>query len=206
MKTGDRTLALEEEPLLLRAARPTGPTSSITTTATSSPTTWRRASPSTSPRTSPPRSSTRTTTTTSSSRPTIPIGWTKDGLTVLLSDGWDIWSVPVSGGGKGRQPDRQRGQGQDPLPRACGSIPRRRAIDLDQPQYVQRLRRVDEEGRDRPDRKGQAGPGDAPLGRRRLRRPDQGEEGRGLPLHPRHVQGLSRLLRGRRAASGTAGG
>ena len=30
--------------------------------------------------------------------PDSPIGWSKDGQTVLLSDGWDIWSVPVHGG------------------------------------------------------------------------------------------------------------
>jgi dipeptidyl aminopeptidase/acylaminoacyl peptidase len=27
------------------------------------------------------------------------LGWTKDGDAVLLSDGWDIWKVPVAGGG-----------------------------------------------------------------------------------------------------------
>lgn len=27
-----------------------------------------------------------------------PIGWTKNGVSVLLSDGWDIWNVPVHGG------------------------------------------------------------------------------------------------------------
>ena len=31
--------------------------------------------------------------------PRPPVGWTKDGLSVLLSDGWDVWNVPA---GKGR--------------------------------------------------------------------------------------------------------
>jgi dipeptidyl aminopeptidase/acylaminoacyl peptidase len=30
--------------------------------------------------------------------PTLPIGWTKGGAYVLLSDGWDVWQVPARGG------------------------------------------------------------------------------------------------------------
>jgi dipeptidyl aminopeptidase/acylaminoacyl peptidase len=30
--------------------------------------------------------------------PHFPIGWTKDGVSVLLSDGWDVWNVPAHGG------------------------------------------------------------------------------------------------------------
>jgi dipeptidyl aminopeptidase/acylaminoacyl peptidase len=30
--------------------------------------------------------------------PISPIGWTKDGAYVLLSDGWDVWQVPARGG------------------------------------------------------------------------------------------------------------
>jgi dienelactone hydrolase/Tol biopolymer transport system component len=30
--------------------------------------------------------------------PRFPVGWTKDGASVLLSDGWDLWNVPVHGG------------------------------------------------------------------------------------------------------------
>ena len=30
--------------------------------------------------------------------PDYPIDWVKDGVSVLLSDGWDIWNVPVHGG------------------------------------------------------------------------------------------------------------
>lgn len=31
--------------------------------------------------------------------PRPPFGWTKDGAAVLLSDGWDVWKVPVTGTG-----------------------------------------------------------------------------------------------------------
>jgi dipeptidyl aminopeptidase/acylaminoacyl peptidase len=30
--------------------------------------------------------------------PAFPLGWTKDGASVLLSDNWDIWNVPAHGG------------------------------------------------------------------------------------------------------------
>jgi len=30
--------------------------------------------------------------------PIFPIGWAKSGVSVLLSDGWDVWNVPVRGG------------------------------------------------------------------------------------------------------------
>ncbi len=30
--------------------------------------------------------------------PRFPMGWTKDGASVLLTDGWDIWNLPVHGG------------------------------------------------------------------------------------------------------------
>ncbi|MDQ6830556.1 MAG: prolyl oligopeptidase family serine peptidase, partial [Gemmatimonadota bacterium] len=30
--------------------------------------------------------------------PIAPVGWTKDGASVLLSDDWDVWMVPVNGG------------------------------------------------------------------------------------------------------------
>jgi hypothetical protein len=30
--------------------------------------------------------------------PIAPVGWSKDGQSVLLSDNWDIWKVPVKGG------------------------------------------------------------------------------------------------------------
>ena len=37
--------------------------------------------------------------------PTQPMGWTKDNKSVLISDNWDIWQIPVDGG-KADEPDR----------------------------------------------------------------------------------------------------
>ena len=69
--------------------------------------------------------------------PTGSIGWTKDSASVLLSDNWDIWQVPVNGGtvvnltGNGRK-DQIRYQRRYPTEpveeRALG-------IDLTKPQY-----------------------------------------------------------------------
>ena len=69
--------------------------------------------------------------------PTGSIGWTKDGASVLLSDNWDIWQVPVNGGtvvnltGNGRKDliRYQRRYPTEPVEeRALG-------IDLTKPQY-----------------------------------------------------------------------
>jgi dipeptidyl aminopeptidase/acylaminoacyl peptidase len=65
----------------------------------------------------------------------FPVGWAKDNTTVLLSDGWDIWKVPVRGGaavnltrtGKAEQV-RYRGRLQ--------WDPEERGIDLARPLYV----------------------------------------------------------------------
>src|SRR5262249_51142336 len=72
--------------------------------------------------------------------PTSPIGWTKDGAYVLLSDGWDVWQVPVRGGpGINLTPDgkkegiRYRSPTQFPLD------PDVRGIDLEKPMYVAML-------------------------------------------------------------------
>ena len=91
----------QEGPLDPGQPSPDGTKFSTTRTATTSSTTWRRASRPTSRRPCRPRSSTPRTTTTSSSRRGRPLGWTKDGDAVLLSDGWDIWKVPV---GRRRRP------------------------------------------------------------------------------------------------------
>ncbi|MCX6568816.1 MAG: prolyl oligopeptidase family serine peptidase [Candidatus Aminicenantes bacterium] len=66
--------------------------------------------------------------------PDYPVGSTKDGLNVLLSDGWDIWSVPVRGGGKGTN---LTGNGaKDKIRYRRARIdPEEKAVDLDQPQY-----------------------------------------------------------------------
>ncbi|MGB8959229.1 MAG: prolyl oligopeptidase family serine peptidase, partial [Candidatus Aminicenantales bacterium] len=66
--------------------------------------------------------------------PDYPVGSTKDGRNVLLSDGWDIWSVPVGGAGKAVNltvngvRDRLRY-------RRLRLDPEEKAVDLDQPQY-----------------------------------------------------------------------
>ena len=64
------------------------------------------------------------------------LGWTKDGDAVLLSDGWDIWKVPATGGHR-HEPDRERQEGRDPLPAlCCGLDPEERGWDLSVPRYV----------------------------------------------------------------------
>jgi dipeptidyl aminopeptidase/acylaminoacyl peptidase len=72
--------------------------------------------------------------------PISPIGWTKDGADVLLSDGWDVWQVPARGGpGRNLTLDgkeegiRYRGAVQFP------SDPDVRGFDLDKPIYVTML-------------------------------------------------------------------
>jgi dipeptidyl aminopeptidase/acylaminoacyl peptidase len=67
--------------------------------------------------------------------PTNIIGWTKDGASVLLSDDWDIWNVPVHGGQatnltvNGKK-DRIRYQTRFRID------PEEKGIDLSQPVYV----------------------------------------------------------------------
>ena len=46
--------------------------------------------------------------------PTNVVGWTADNKTVLISDRWDIWQIPVAAG-DADEPDGQRPQGFDPL-------------------------------------------------------------------------------------------
>jgi dipeptidyl aminopeptidase/acylaminoacyl peptidase len=70
--------------------------------------------------------------------PDSPVGATKDGLNVLLSDGWDIWSVPVRGGGKGVNLTGNGAKDKVRYRRARID-PEEKAIDLDQPQYFAAL-------------------------------------------------------------------
>ena len=120
------------------ARHPTANRCSITRTATTSSTRWRPARRATSRRARRSRSSTPKTTTTSSSRRRRSIGWASDSKSVLLSDNWDIWQVPVDGGPV-REPDGQRPQGRDSLPAPLRARARRRTattgIDLSKPQY-----------------------------------------------------------------------
>ena len=70
--------------------------------------------------------------------PDSPVGSTKDGLNVLLSDGWDIWSVPVGGGGKAVNLT-VNGAKDKIRYRRVRIDPEERAVDLDQTQYVAAL-------------------------------------------------------------------
>ena len=67
--------------------------------------------------------------------PDMPVGSAKDGRHVLLSDGWDIWSVPAAGGGKGVNLTAN-GYRDKIRYRRLRIDPEEKAIDLDQPQYV----------------------------------------------------------------------
>jgi len=66
--------------------------------------------------------------------PDAPVGSTKDGLNVLLSDGWDIWCVPANGAGKAVN---LTGNGaKDKLRyRRLRIDPEEKAVDLAAPQY-----------------------------------------------------------------------
>ncbi|MBA3296579.1 MAG: prolyl oligopeptidase family serine peptidase, partial [Acidobacteria bacterium] len=69
--------------------------------------------------------------------PTQPMGWTRDSKSVLISDNWDIWQVPVDGGkavnltvnGKKDQIRYQRRYALEPVEE------RAEGIDLSKPQY-----------------------------------------------------------------------
>ena len=66
--------------------------------------------------------------------PDYPVGSAKDGLNVLLSDGWDVWCVPVSG--KGPAVNLTVNGAKDKLRyRRLRLDPEEKAVDLSQPQY-----------------------------------------------------------------------
>ncbi|MGZ5423190.1 MAG: alpha/beta hydrolase family protein, partial [Candidatus Aminicenantales bacterium] len=66
--------------------------------------------------------------------PDYPVGSTKDGRNVLLSDGWDIWSVPVSGAGQAV--NLTVNGAKDKLRyRRLRIDPEEKAIDLEEAQY-----------------------------------------------------------------------
>jgi dipeptidyl aminopeptidase/acylaminoacyl peptidase len=67
--------------------------------------------------------------------PTRPIGWTKDGASVLISDNWDIWLVPVSGGQSVKLTERGRKDGIRFSSR-YRLDPDEEGIDLSQPIYL----------------------------------------------------------------------
>ena len=117
------------------------------------------------------------------------LGWTKDSDAVLLSDGWDIWKVPAAAGAavnltvNGKKDGIRYRSVLRLDPGREGHRPVEAALHRD-------VRRVDEEGRHRAPRPGQAG-------RQLLLWDDasfaaaEGEEGRRLPLHEVHADGAA---------------
>jgi dipeptidyl aminopeptidase/acylaminoacyl peptidase len=72
--------------------------------------------------------------------PTFPIGWTKDGAYVLLSDGWDIWQVSARGGPANNLTlDGKKGGIRYRSPMQFLPDPDVRGIDLEKPFYVSTL-------------------------------------------------------------------
>ena len=68
--------------------------------------------------------------------PVQPVGWAKDGASVVLSDNWDMWRVPVIGPGKAVN---LTGNGRATKVRYQRRVvidPRERGIDLSKPLYV----------------------------------------------------------------------
>ena len=120
----------------------------------------------------------------------------RDSASVLLTDNWDIWQVPVNGGtavnltANGRK-DQIRYQRRYPDRAAAGARPRHRSH---QAAVLCGLRRVDEEGRHRAAGAGQAGRGDAQLVGCVVRHADQGEGRRAVHLHPFDGDRAKRLL------------
>ena len=66
--------------------------------------------------------------------PTAVIGWSKDGESVLLSDNWDVWRVPVKGGAAVNLTTNGRAQ-KLRFQRRISFDPRERGIDLSKPLY-----------------------------------------------------------------------
>jgi dipeptidyl aminopeptidase/acylaminoacyl peptidase len=66
--------------------------------------------------------------------PVPPVGWALGGGSVLLSDGWDVWNVPVQGGGATNLTGNGRTERIRYRQRVV-SDPKERGIDLTKPQY-----------------------------------------------------------------------
>ena len=67
--------------------------------------------------------------------PTRSIGWTKDGASVLLSDNWDIWLIPVAGGESVNLTQRGR-KDEIRFSSRYRLDPDEQGIDLSQPVYI----------------------------------------------------------------------
>jgi dipeptidyl aminopeptidase/acylaminoacyl peptidase len=70
--------------------------------------------------------------------PDYPVGSSKDGLNVILSDGWDIWAVPANGVGRAVNLTGNGAREQIRY-RRVRIDPEEKGIDLGQPQYVAAL-------------------------------------------------------------------
>jgi dipeptidyl aminopeptidase/acylaminoacyl peptidase len=68
--------------------------------------------------------------------PDFPVGWDKDGQFVVLSDGWDMWSVPVHGGTKGLNLTVNGAKDQIRYQRRIQIDPEEKGIDLTKSIYV----------------------------------------------------------------------
>ena len=68
--------------------------------------------------------------------PVAPMGWSRDGSAVLLSDNWDVWRVPVNGSGKAVN---LTGNGRATGVRYQRRVvidPQERGVDLSKPFYI----------------------------------------------------------------------
>ena len=118
--------------------------------------------------------------------PTNVVGWTADNLSVLVSDRWDIWQVPVRRLRFGREPHRQRPQGRNPVPDPRADLSRRARHRSHEAAVLLGDVGVDEAIRLRRARGGEAGAQDAALGGRLVRPSHEGGESRRLDLQPRN--------------------
>ena len=116
--------------------------------------------------------------------PRFPVGWSADGLTLLLTDGWDIWRFPVRGGAPVNLTVTGKRDGvASPDPRQ--QLPAAR-LRPDQAADGRDLWRMDQEGRPRQGRSRKAWRHVTHLGGRghsRHARPRR----RGLPLQQGHL-------------------
>jgi dipeptidyl aminopeptidase/acylaminoacyl peptidase len=68
--------------------------------------------------------------------PVTPLGWARDGNSVLLSDNWDIWRVPVRGNGTAVNLTGNGRKTGVRYQRRVVTDPRERGIDLSKPIYL----------------------------------------------------------------------
>ena len=125
--------------------------------------------------------------------PTRPMGWSKDGSAVLVSDNWDVWKLPVNGEGPAVN---LTGNGKKDGIRYRARLaldPEEKGVDLAAPLYFSVFGEwTKKSGFARVDPK-HPGANRPVLGRRRVLRPDKGEECRRVRLYAPDDRGVSRL-------------